>query len=48
MASEGVSILTAFSEVNALLVEAQQTYFPERGPTTRSRAKPPPGSTPQK
>lgn len=47
-ASEGVSIQTAISEVNALLVEAQQTYFPKGGLITKSQAKPPPGSPHQK
>ena len=45
MASEGVSLQMAISEVNAQLVEAQQAYFPERGHSIKSQAKPPPGST---
>jgi len=48
MASEGVSMLTATAEVNALLVEARQAYFLGGPLAAKSQAKPPPRSTSQK
>ena len=49
MASEGVSMLTATAEVNALLVEARQTYFPgEKPPAIKLQPKPLPGDQSQK
>ena len=42
MASEGVPMLTAIAEVDALLGEARQTYFTAGKPVAaKSRAKPP-------
>jgi RNA polymerase-interacting CarD/CdnL/TRCF family regulator len=41
MTSEGVSMLTAISEVNALLIEARQVYFPGGEPlATQSQTQP--------